>query len=413
MAASNRGPKAVIAAERDERDLAHRGGRLRPLARWFAVCAAVSLAQTEAHAGECTPPTPECHLENGKQLLDNDPRRAAEELLASYKLDERTDTLALYAAALERDRSYAAALETWQRIIVFRESELESAKEKARKGGSRQRAAARTAMARAEKQMEQAAESIMKLWSKVGRVRVRIPDGQQLAVTRGGIEVDVSRDVLVNAGKDELVFTRKDGAAKAVVVEVAAGGSAKIDAPAPEAIAKAKPAKPAKATPARPAKPEPQKVAQPKPAAPELTAKAPAAPAPEPEMKAPMPPLTTVRLVEEPRSRAMSRIGIGLVAGAVVAGGIAGSLGYLADRDYDRSIEAGCADNQCPFGPAADLAERSNDRARLAQISAIAGGAMLATGVTLWIVGRGKTKRTPTDVTLRVAPSSAAIAWRF
>jgi hypothetical protein len=110
----------------------------------------------------------------------------------------------------------------------------------------------------------------------------------------------------------------------------------------------------------------------------------------------------------------MSRIGLGLVAGAAVAGGIAGTLGFLADRDYDRALESGCnAAGQCPIGPAADLAERSNDRARLAQISAIAGGALLATGVTMWIVGRGKTRRAATDVSLRVDPSSAAIAWRF
>ncbi|HSK03609.1 MAG TPA: hypothetical protein VK932_20295, partial [Kofleriaceae bacterium] len=103
-----------------------------------------------------------------------------------------------------------------------------------------------------------------------------------------------------------------------------------------------------------------------------------------------------------------------LVAGAVVAGGIAGGLGYLADRDYDRALESGCSDaGQCPIGPAADLAERSNDRARLAQISAVGAGALLATGVTLWIVGRGKTRRAATDMSLRVAPSSAAIAWRF
>jgi hypothetical protein len=110
----------------------------------------------------------------------------------------------------------------------------------------------------------------------------------------------------------------------------------------------------------------------------------------------------------------MSRIGLGLVAGAVVAGGFAGGFGYLASRDHDRARDAGCSvDDQCPFGPAADLANRSNDRARIAQISAIAGGALLATGVTLFIVGRSKTHRAAPEVALHVGLSSTAISWRF
>ncbi len=375
-------------------------------ASWVALCISGVIAHQEAHAGECAPSTPECHLENGSRLLDSDPKRAAEELLASYKLDERTDTLALYATALERARRYASALESWQRVIVFRESELDAAKAAARSSSSRKRAAARTAKARAQQGLEQAAEAIIRLWPSVGKVRVRIPAGQQVAVSRDGIEVDVTRDVLVNAGRDELVFTRKDGSAERVVVEVAGGGSVKLDAPA-EQVAKPAPAKPA-AKPAAKLAAKPAAKAEPmKPMAAEEAA--------EPVAAAARPmPLAKVRLVDEPRSPTMSRIGLGLVAGAVVAGGIAGGLGYLADRDYDRALDSGCNDaGQCPIGPAADLAERSNDRARLAQISAIGAGALLATGVTMYIVGRGKTRRAATDVSLRVAPSSAAIAWRF
>jgi len=127
-----------------------------------------------------------------------------------------------------------------------------------------------------------------------------------------------------------------------------------------------------------------------------------------------MPVLATRRFVDEPRSLTMSRVGLGLVAGAVVAGGVAGGLGYLANRDYDRSRTAGCStDGQCPFGPAADLAQRSNDRARFAQISAIGAGALAATGVTLWIVGRHKTRHAVTEISLHVSPSSTAIAGRF
>lgn len=353
----------------------------------------MALSQSEALAGECTLATPECHLENGKQLLTTDPRRAAEELLASYKLDERTDTLALYATALQADRKYALALETWQRVIVFRESELDAAKEAARKASSSKKAAAKAAAERARIAMEQAGEAIIKLWPSVGRVRVRIPAGQQIAVTRDGVEVDVSKDVVVNAGKDELVFTRKGGSPQRVVVEVAAGGSKQIDAPEPAA----EPVKPMKVEPPRP---EPVK---------EEPAKEEA-----PEAKPLAEPAGSLRVTAEPRSRTMSRIGLGLAAGGLIAGGIAGTFGYLASSDFDDAKAAGCSDSgQCPFGPAAELAERSNDRARVAQITAIGGGALVVTGAVLWIYGRGKPRRAAPEVTLHVSPSSTAVGWRF
>jgi len=368
----------------------------------------VVLAGSEARAGECTPPTPACHLANGKELLDNDPERAAAELLASFQLDERTDTLALYAIALQLGGQYAHALETWKRVIVFRDSELDAAKLTTRTATGRKLAKARAAVVRAQKQSEQAAEAIIKLWPSVGRVRVRIPAGQQVAVSHDGAEVDVSRDVLVNAGRDELVFTRKDGSVERVAVEVAAGASAKFDAP-PELVAKAAPPEPTKPA----AEPKAPVTAAAKPAAP---ARAPApkrAPA-APPASVPAAALATTRVVEQPRSRTMSRVGLGLVAGGLVAGGIAGGLGYLAGRDFDRARDNGCsADGQCPFGPAADLAARSNDRARLAQISAIGGGALVATGAVLWILGRGKPHRAASEITLHVGPSSTAIGWRF
>jgi len=200
-------------------------------ARWLAIGIAVAVAGSEARAERCPPASPSCHLEAGKQLLERDPRRAAEELLASYQLDERTDTLALYATALELDRRYALALETWKRVIIFRDSELETAKETARTATGRKLTAARTAAARAEKQSEQAAQAILKLWPRVARVRIRLAPGQQLAVSHDGADVDPSRDVLVNAGRDELVFTRKDGTVERVAIEVPAGALAKIDAP--------------------------------------------------------------------------------------------------------------------------------------------------------------------------------------
>jgi len=475
----------VEASTSDGWSVVHRADLSRACA-WIAACVAVAIGQP-ARAETCAPPTPACHLENGKALLRSDPRRAAEELLASFKLDERTDTLELYATALQLDHRYALALETWKRVIVFRDSEVETAREAAQTARGGKLAAIRKAMARAQKQSEEAAAAIIKLWPEVGRVRVRIPPGQQFTVSRDGVEVDVSRDVLVNAGGDALVFTRRDGSVERVAVEVAAGGAATIDAPAdavaqraspaaprvekarspePEVVAKAETSAKPKASRADPAAlvarpdasrseviakpeagpkpeavrkpeggpkpeagpkseggPEPEAVRKPEGALnPEVAPKPEAAPKPgvlprraEPEEPEPQETaLATERFVEEPRSRTMSRVGLGLTAGAIVAGGLAGSFGYLASRDHDRSRELGCnASDQCPFGPAADVAQRSNDRARVAQISAIAGGALLATGVTLWIVGRSKTRRAAPDVALHIGPSSTSIAWRF
>lgn len=438
--------------------------------RWLAVGLAVVLGRAEAWAGPCSAPTPACHLENGTELLTSDPRRAAEELLASYQLDERTDTLALYATALALDHRYALALDTWKRVIVFRDSELEAAREAARTSTGRKRAAARAAVARAQKQSEQAAEAIIQLWPRVGRVRIRLAPGPQIAVSRDGAPVDPSQDVIVNAGGDELVFTRSDGSVERVAVQVAAGAFVKIDAPvaqagapAPVAVRSAPvappamradgarpattldpteeaPAKPARtpdaamATAAKPARTpdataaisaRPRPADAPvalaaKPAADELVA-SPSNPAEAQEAAAPPSAVAPARAVDEapsPRALRLSRVGLGLVAGATIAGGVAGSFGYLASRDFDRARDAGCSgDGRCPFGPAADLAQQSNHRARIAQISAASALALAATGVTLWWIGHTKTHRTVTDVALHVGGSpgglSTALSGRF
>ncbi|HVK88445.1 MAG TPA: hypothetical protein VM513_30205 [Kofleriaceae bacterium] len=356
--------------------------------RHVALVIAVVAAGSEAHAKDCSPPSPECHLANGKELLESDPKRAAEELLASFKLDERTDTLELYAMALQADRKYALSLETWKRVIVFRESELDAAREAARKASGRKATAAKAALARSQKQNEAAAEAIQKLWGAVGRVRVKIAAGEVVTVSRGGIEVDATRDVTVNAGRDELVLTRKDGRSKRIVVEVAPGGVAEV-----EAVFDAEPSK-AEPMPAQPPKGMP---------------KLPAEPLEEPEPMA-----STQMWVETPRSPRLSKVGLGIAAGGLVSLAVAGTFGYLAERDYDDARSAGCNDaGQCPVGQAVELAEQSNDRARVAQITAIGGGALLVTGAVMWVVGRGKTRHAAPAVTVHVQPSSAAIAWRF
>jgi hypothetical protein len=428
------------------------------------------IGQREARAQPCPPASPACHLENGKQLLRSDPRKAADELLASYQLDERTDTLVLYATALALDHRYALALETWKRVIVFRDSEVETAKETARTTTGRRRAAARATQARAEKQSAEAADAIIQLWTKVGNVRVRLAAGQRFAVTRDGAEVDLSQDVTVNAGRDELVFTGKDGSVERVAVEVPAGGLVKIDAPsaqvartgpAPrkesaassrsEAVRPKEPAAtaaPSKVEAARSPKesamaaasprteaarsPKEPPVTEPSKPSPKIAVappKEPVAESPKPSPKVAVPPrvtepadaprapikdaptLTADRYIDAPRSLTMSRVGLGLTAGAIAVGSVAAGFAYLASRDYDDARTAGCsASGQCPFGQAADLARRSNDRARIAQVGAIGAGVLAATGVTLWFVGRRTIRQPVSDLALHVGPSSTAIS---
>jgi hypothetical protein len=359
-----------------------------------SICIAVLLAHAEARADDCTPPTPGCHLENGKRLIKTDPKRAATELLASYKLDERTDTLVLYANALELDHRYALAAETWQRVITYRESELTAAKE----------GPTRAAVNRAKKLAEAAAEGYAKLAPKIARVRIRFAAGPKPAVSRDGAEVDASHEVIVVAGHDELVFTRADGAVERLAVNVAAGENVRIDAPAWGS----------KPVPAAQPKPEAQpKLEATKPAEVEVRAKPKMKPEPTPAPVVVTSPDPTLARDTPAPSRTLERVGMGFGAGAIVLGGIAGTYGYLASHDFDRAQAAGCSSNgECTPGRAANLAQQSNDRARVAQITAIGAGALLATGVTLYVFGRSK-RHAATDVSLRVAPSSATVAWRF
>ncbi len=350
---------------------------------------AVMLAHSKAFAQDCAPPTPECHLANGRKLLDSDPKAAATELLASYKLDERTETLTLYATALSRDKQYARALETWQRLILFRESEIESAREAMGVASVSKRKAARAAEAKAQEASEQAAAEIMKLWPNTAKVRVRLAPGQQYTLSAAGVDLDISKEVLVNANRDELTFTRSDGSAQKLFVEIPAGQTRTVDAPKE-----------------RGEKPMPAPMP------------APAASMPAPITDEPTPSVVStkaamvMRASAEPRSRTMSRVGLGIAAGGVVALGVASTFGLLANRDFNRAQDLGCNSNgDCPVGQAADLGDQAHDRTRVAQIAAIGGGALLVTGATMWILGRGKTHRESSEMTVGVGTNSLSLGW--
>lgn len=342
------------------------------------------LSPSEAKA-DCA--TPQCHLDAGKKAIKTDPKKAAAEFLASYKLDERTDTLELYAAALENDKQWALAAETWERIVKYRDSELTTAKEQKKQA----------AIAASQRKVTAAAKSLNKLEAKTAKVRIKLNPGVPPKVTRDGTEVDVTKEIFVKVDGDELLFTFADGTSEKVPVNLKAGENVRIDAPAPKPVEPPKPPDPPK-PPVDPPKPPVDVKPEPKDTAMQ----------PPPEDK-PLPPMVP----EGKPSNTKRNIGIALVGGGVILAGVATAFGVVASNRFSDAKDAGCNDDgECPVGSRGlELAEQSNDNARVAQITGIGAAALIGTGVTLWMLGRKESKKS--NMTVQVTGKSAAFSWRF
>ena len=342
------------------------------------------LAPTNASAADCTSnPTPACHLAEGNKLVKSNPKQAAVEFLASYKLDERTDTLELYAVALEADKQYALAAETWERIVKYREGELTAAKEQKKN------------IAAAQRKMTGAAKAVTKLEANTAKVRIKLNPGPAPKVTRDGNEVDPNKEIWVKAGSDELVFTFADGSSSAVPVQLKAGENVRIDAP------KAKPVEPPKPPdePKPPIDPKPPEVKQ-DPEPPVVGMK-------DPEVK-PLPPGPA----EPQHSNGKRNLGLGMMGGGVILAGVATTFAIVASNKFSDAKDAGCDDDaNCPAGRATNLAEQSNDNARVAQITGIGAVALIGTGVTLWLLHKKESNKS--SMTINVTGKSAAFGWRF
>jgi hypothetical protein len=206
------------------------------------------------------------------------------------------------------------------------------------------------------------------------------------------------------------VFTKKDGTLARHTVSLTAGENVRIDAPDKYgAIAKADPPK------ADPPKADPPKKVDPPKVAIKIETKEPVEktePVKPKQPKVAKQPDPEVRVDGGRRSSGMGRTGL------VVVGGVAATFAVIANNDFNKAIDGGCdGDGNCPVGsPAVDLAQRSNDRARVAQITAIGAGALIATGVTLWVLGRSKTAR-KSNMAVHVGhtpeSSNAALSWRW
>jgi len=341
------------------------------------------LAPTQASAADCTSnPTPACHLAEGNKLVKSNPKQAAASFLASYKLDERTDTLELYAVALEADKQYALAAETWERIVKYREGELTAAKEQKKN------------IAAAQRKMDGAAKSVTKLEASTAKVRIKLNPGPPPKITRDGNEVDASKEIWVKSGSDELVFTFADGSSAAVPVQLKAGENVRIDAPKPKLV---EPPKPPVEEPKPPVEP-PVVKKDPEPPVVGMT---------DPEVK-PLPPGPS----EPQHSNFRRNLGFGLMGGGVILAGVATTFAIVASNKFSDAKDAGCDDDaNCPAGRATNLAEQSNDNARVAQITGIGAVALIGTGVTLWLLHKKESNKS--SMTINVSGKSAALGWRF
>ncbi len=343
------------------------------------------LAPTSARAADCTSnPTPACHLAEGNKLVKSNPKQAAVEFLSSYKLDERTDTLELYAVALEADKQTALAGETWERIVKYRESELTAAKEQKKN------------VAAAQRKMDGASKSLKKLEANTAKVRIKLNPGPPPKITRDRNEVDANKEIWVKSGSDELVFTFTDGSSVPVPVNLKAGDNVRIDAPKP----KPKPVEPPKPIdePKPPIEPPPVVKKDPDPPVVGMT---------EPDRN-PLPPGPT----ETQPSNFKRNVGYGLIGGGVILAGVATTFAIVASNKFSDAKDAGCdADANCPGGRATNLAEQSNDNARVAQITGIGAVALIGTGVTLWLLHKKEANRS--SMTINVTGKSAGFGWRF
>jgi hypothetical protein len=291
------------------------------------VAAILAFGVRAAAADECFDSPAVCHLKTGKALLESDPKRASDELYASYKADPKTSTLALYALALERDHRFATSAIYWRRVRARLSTELEDTKQRA--------VGEATAI---EREIKTADSELSGLESHIARVHLRYGGGsaQNVVVARKG-EGDVlnafTDEILVNAPSDQLTVTYGDGQVKQLAIEIAGGGE--------QTIVVAAPAPPASPTP-------------------------PVLPIEHAESVPSRPPGA------EPSSQP-NYLGWSLAAGGTVAIGIGIAFWAAESSKWNDARNAGCLDSGgCPAS-AQPLGDRANLYGELAIASAVLG----------------------------------------
>jgi type II secretory pathway pseudopilin PulG len=318
----------------------------------------ISAAPRRAQAEQCFDAPAVCLVKEGQALLKatpSNPKEAAQKFYASYQLDPVTNTLAQYAIAMSMDREYAVAYEAWQKVTALTEREATDAKAlvaSARSASDKAAAdKAQAAFEVAANRLDNARTALADLTPKVGRVRIRFPEGRPpngMVVTRkgvGDVDTSVTAEFVVKAGGDTLLYTYPNGTTKEIQVVIAGGNVETITAPTLDDF------KPARAVVDVPG----SAVEEPD----------------EPEV-----PLAPSKM----RLHAAYALG----GTGVVMLGVAAVFEMQSRSAWSDAKSAGCTETTCPQGMAADLGDKSNSRAHLALGSAIGGVALIGAGAALY-----------------------------
>ena len=101
------------------------------------------------------------------------------------------------------------------------------------------------------------------------------------------------------------------------------------------------------------------------------------------------------------------------VTGLVAAGlglvgvGVGVGFGLTAHSRHESAISGGCSGKTCPDTSSADMERGAASAGTVSTVGFVAGGVLLATGVTLYIVGRPSSSEAKASASVRVTPSAA------
>jgi len=318
--------------------------------RAIAGFACLTSAASSAVAERCDDAPAVCELDAGKAALVSDPAEAAKQLFASYQLEPKPGTLAVYAYALHRAHRYAESYEAFTRAKTAFEA-IVAATAKTVDGAKAAQDLA--ALSRAQRELVDAQNTLQNIESELGllrsltaEVRVRYaagaPPAGLLIARRGAGDVDdpFGHPFIIDAPADTLVVTYPDGKRREIALALAGGATQTVVIPAPEVPAAVAPANPAPAIPA---------------------------PAPDPI---------------EPRHHTARWTGLALLVAGASTASIAGIVAYDAHEDR-------CPDGMCASMASAVAAGQAKNREQLAAGVAIGGGVLALTGLVLAITDPG------------------------
>lgn len=306
--------------------------------------AGVALAGGHAHAQSAAA---EALFQEGRALIKQGKLQAGcDKLEASEKLESSVGTLLNLGDCREKLGKPASA---W---AAFRKAEA-----LAKRGGN-------------DKLREQEARRrAAKLEPDLARITVQVgPSSKRigLVIKRNGEVVDPAlwgEAIVVDPGEHVLVAEAPGHEPWRSEVSIGKGGRRWVVVPSLELIAE--PAKPAPPTAVTPPAPAPERVAEPVPA-----------------------PSTTPRAeIVQPTWSAARGIAVGL---AVLGAGAIGTGIYFGDRanDLEDRSDAICPTRVCDDPEGLRLNDRAQDNALRANVLFAAGGAAVAIGAVMWLVGK-------------------------